>query len=201
VAYTIGITGGIGSGKTTVANLFGELGATVVDTDLISHQVTNVGQPALVAIREQLGPEYLDDTGALDRSKVRQRVFSDPSARKVLESIVHPLIRSETLRQIEASRGPYTLLVVPLLIEKDGYKGLVDRVLVVDCQENQQIARTMARSGLRADEVRAIMASQASRNARLQAADDVIENTADLGATLRDVERLHALYSQLGAKA
>jgi dephospho-CoA kinase len=200
VIYTVGLTGGIGSGKSTVADQFSAMGVGVVDTDLISHAVTSAGQPALTLIREQLGADYLLPNGTLNRDRLRQRVFADQEARRALEAILHPLIHQEALRQLAESSGPYALLVVPLLIEKGGYRGVLQRVLVVDCPEEIQLARTMARSQLGAEEVRAIMATQATRSARLRVADDVIDSSGDRAAVGRQVAALHALYlRQAGA--
>jgi dephospho-CoA kinase len=201
VIYTVGLTGGIGSGKSTVADQFSDLGVCVVDTDLISHSLTSAGQPALTLIRQQLGADYLLPNGTLDRDRLRQRVFADQETRRELETIVHPLIHREVLRQLAESNGPYALLVVPLLIEKRGYRDLLQRILVVDCPEEIQVARTMARSRLSAEQVRAIMAAQATRSARLSEADDVIDSSGDRAAMRGQVESLHALYERLARDA
>jgi dephospho-CoA kinase len=190
----IGLTGGIGSGKSTVADLFKERGVTVLDSDVISHQLTQHGGAAIAAIRAAFGDSYIGDNGALDRPKMRQRIFSDPEAKRRLEAILHPLIRAQMLSPAAA---PYLLLVIPLLFETAGYNGRVQRTLVVDCPEETQIERTMRRSGLSAQEVRAIMAQQITRAERLQRADDVIRNDADMENLHRQVERLHQRYQAL----
>jgi dephospho-CoA kinase len=190
----VGITGGVGCGKSTVAKLFETLGAGVVDTDEISHQLTQPGQPALRHIRARFGEEVIAADGGLNRSRTRELVFADVEARRDLESILHPLIRAEAARLVAAARTPYVVLVVPLLVETQGYRDLVARVLVVDCDERLQVERTMHRSSLTAEQVRAVMSSQVSREARLRAADDVIENNGGLGELAEQVKALHARY-------
>jgi dephospho-CoA kinase len=194
VRLCVGLTGGIGCGKSKAADMFAELGADVVDTDAIAHELTGPGGSAMAAVGHAFGPEYLRDDGALNRERMRALVFSDPSEKVRLESILHPLIRSESRRRIEASSAPYVLLVVPLLIETGGYKDEVDRILVVDCDESTQVARTMARSRLSEEEVRRIMSTQASRTKRLQSANDVISNDGDMDALRSQVEVLHRHY-------
>ncbi len=194
MSYRIGLTGGIGSGKSTVAALFAECGATVIDSDAISHRLTQLGGAAIAAIRAAFGDDYIDTDGALDRARMRQRVFSDPAARLQLEAILHPLIRAQMLAQAAASTAPYLLLVVPLLFETAGYLSLVQRTLVVDCTEAQQVARAMQRSGLDEQTVRAIMATQMPRAERLRRADDVIQNNGSPGDLRRQVEQLHRRY-------
>ncbi|TCS36909.1 dephospho-CoA kinase [Paucimonas lemoignei] len=196
-AFTVGLTGGIGSGKTTVANMFAARGAAVIDTDQIAHQLTKPGGIAIPAIAAQFGQDYIASTGALDRARMRETVFADPAAKQRLEAILHPLIRSECEREALAAQGPYTMLVVPLLVESGDWKKRVARVLVVDCPEEQQIVRVMDRNGLSEAQVRAIMANQATRQQRLAAADDVILNDGDAAALEPQVERLHTLYSAL----
>ena len=198
---SIGLTGGIGSGKSTVAALFKECGVTVIDSDVISHQLTQAGGGAIAAIRAAFGDSYIDANGALDRQKMRQLVFSDPIAKQRLEGILHPLIRVQMLAQVRAantdhsaSASPYLLLVVPLLFETQNYRGLVQRTLAVDCAETTQIARAMRRSGLSEHEVRAIMAQQITRVERLRCADDIIQNDADPDALRLEVEQLHQRY-------
>src|SRR5258706_10470904 len=173
MALVIALTGGIGSGKTSVANLLAELGATVIDTDEIAHEFTAAGQPGARRIGEAFGEEYLDATGALDRKCMRELVFADAAAKQRLESLLHPLIRAEVKTRIENAAKkpreavPYIVIVVPLLIETGAYRKLARRVLVVDCDEPQQIARVMHRSGLTPAAVKAIMANQVSREDRL----------------------------------
>lgn len=179
MSFVVGLTGGIGSGKTTVADFFAELGAAVVDTDVIAHELTGPRGAAIPQIVESFGPAVLRSDGSLDRTVMRQRCFSDPDARKRLESILHPMIRRESAERCErADHAPYVVLVVPLLIESGAYRERIDRLLVVDCDEAQQISRVMARSGLTEREVREIMATQISRAERLAAADDVVTNGA-----------------------
>ena len=199
--FTIGLTGGIGSGKTTVANLFGELGASLVDTDAIAHALTAPEGLAIAPIRAHFGDEFIDARGAMDRGRMRHHVFSHPNARHALEAILHPLIRSETLRQAEAATGSYVIFVVPLLVESGTWVGRASRILVVDCPEEEQIARVMQRNGLQRDEVEAIMAAQASRQARLAVADDIIDNGGDNAALPDQVSALHARYLTLAGAA
>ena len=197
--FSVGITGGIGSGKTTVANLFGAQGAAVVDTDLIAHALTAPGGAAMPAIAAAFGSGFVTADGALNRPAMRAHVFDDPYARKRLEAILHPQIRVETMRAAAAATGSYLLYVVPLLVESGSWRGRVDRILVVDCPEALQLARVMQRSGLRSEEVHAIMATQATRAQRLQAADDVIVNDGDSGALLPQVIQCHGRYLALAA--
>jgi dephospho-CoA kinase len=194
---TVGMTGGIGSGKSVAADHFRGLGAEVIDTDQIAHELTRPGSPALAEIRADLGDEVFTDDGRLERGRLRAKVFSDPQARIRLEAILHPLIRAEVLRRIAASGAPYRIVVVPLLFETGAYRDVVDRVLVVDCPEGRQIERTMRRSGLSAEDVRAIMATQAPRAQRLKEADDVLYNDGHLDSLRREVEKLHQVYLSL----
>ncbi len=193
----VGLTGGIGSGKSTVADLFAERGATIVDTDLISHQLTGPGGAAIGAIRDAFGASVVRADGALDRDAMRERAFGDPQARSRLESILHPMIRAESLRQIEAADGPYVVHVVPLLVESGGRSGRFDRVLVVDCPVEVQVERVMRRSGLTAERVATILAAQASREQRLAAADDVIDNAGAPDRLPAQVDAMHARYLRL----
>ena len=195
--FCIGLTGGIGSGKSSAAKIFQELGAAVVDTDQIAHELTRRGGAAIAAIADHFGADCIAADGSLDRSKMRRLVFADPKAKRKLEAILHPLIRRESRARIAAAQQPYVLVVVPLLLETGAYRELIKRVLVVDCDEARQIARTVRRSGLAIDEVRAIMAAQLPRAERLTAADDVLHNDADIDALRRQVEILHAKYLAL----
>jgi len=195
--FSIGLTGGIGSGKTTVADLFGERGAALIDTDAIAHQLTVPGGAAIDAIRAAFGDDFIGADGAMDRARMRAHVFADIGARKRLEAILHPLIRSETARAAQEARGAYLIFVVPLLVESAQWRSRTSRVLVVDCSEEVQIARVMQRNGMTRAQVEAIMAAQATRAERLAAADDVIENNGDTAALLPQIERLHALYLSL----
>ena len=198
MSFVVGLTGGIGSGKTTVADFFAELGAAVVDTDVIAHELTGPRGAAIPQIVESFGPAVLRSDGSLDRTVMRQRCFSDPDARKRLESILHPMIRRESAECCErADHAPYVVLVVPLLIESGAYRERIDRLLVVDCDEAQQISRVMARSGLTEREVREIMATQISRAERLAAADDVVTNGASRDALQAQVIVLHRRYMEL----
>lgn len=198
MSFVVGLTGGIGSGKTTVADFFAELGAAVVDTDVIAHELTGPRGAAIPQIVESFGPAVLRSDGSLDRTVMRQRCFSDPDARKRLESILHPMIRRESAERCErADHAPYVVLVVPLLIESRAYRERIDRLLVVDCDEAQQISRVMARSGLTEREVREIMATQISRAERLAAADDVVTNGASRDALQAQVIVLHRRYLEL----
>jgi dephospho-CoA kinase len=197
----VGVTGGIGSGKTTAVNLFEKLGASVVDTDAIAHALTQPGGAAIPAISEHFGTAYVQPDGGLDRGAMRARVFSDPAARRELEGILHPMIQERSKAQVEAASGPYVLLVVPLLVEGGSYRSTVDRVLVIDCDEAQQVERVRRRSGLSEGQVRAIMATQATRAQRLQAADDVIHNDAGESELAERVRALHARYLSLAGHA
>lgn len=192
--FCIGLTGGIGSGKSSAARIFRELGAAVVDTDEIAHDLTRPGGAAIPAIRGRFGADYLMADGGLDRAKMRRLAFTDAVARTHLESILHPQIRSEAQARIAAAQQPYVLVVVPLLLETGAYRELIGRVLVIDCDEEQQIARAMKRSALSRDEVCTIMAAQLPRARRLAAADDVLHNDADLEALRRQTQALHAQY-------
>ncbi|CAN0618364.1 dephospho-CoA kinase [Burkholderia multivorans] len=193
--FAVGLTGGIGSGKTTVADLFAARGASIVDTDLIAHRITAPGGLAMPGIAQAFGAEYVAADGSLDRAKMRARVFSDDTARRRLEAITHPLIRAETERESRAAQGAYLMFVVPLLVESGNWKARVDRVLVVDCEVETQIARVMRRNGFTREQVEAIVARQASRDARLAAADDVIVNDAASHDTLAaQVDALHLRY-------
>jgi dephospho-CoA kinase len=199
MTFIVGLTGGIGSGKSAAASLFEELGALVVDTDAIAHELTAPGGTAIEPIRKAFGEEVIASSGALDRAAMRRKVFTDPEAKARLEAILHPMIRAEADRRSAASRAPYVVLVVPLLVESGGYRNRVLRVAVVDCPEEMQVARVMTRSGLSADEARAIMAAQVDRKDRLAAADDVIDNGGDLAALRSQVEALHRKYKEMAA--
>ena len=192
--YVVAITGGIGSGKTTVANQFAALGIEVVDADLIAREVVAPGTPALAAITSHFGPEILTEQGLLDRRVLRERIFSDQAAKSWLNALLHPIIRSEMLRQCAAVSSPYCLLVVPLLVE-NRLTGLANRVLVVDVDEATQIERTCRRDGVDQEQAQAILAAQASRTERLAAADDILDNrTADKMAIRAQILSLHQTY-------
>ena len=194
MAFTVGLTGGIGSGKTTVAELFVSQGAGLVDTDEISRRLTAPAQPAVAEIARKFGPQFVAEDGSLDRVRMRNLVFADLSARKDLEAIVHPLIRQESTRQIQESTAPYVVVVVPLLIETGAYRGMIGRILVVDCEPETQVRRVMERSRLSRNEVLSIIASQVSRQQRLREADDIIQNDDDLESLPAQVNPLHLRY-------
>jgi dephospho-CoA kinase len=196
-SFSVGLTGGIGCGKTTVATMFAARGAAVIDTDLIAHRLTAPGGIAIPAIKTQFGDDFITSTGALDRARMRAFVFADPTAKKRLEAILHPLIRKECERDAASAHGTYLLFVVPLLLETGSWRQRVSRILVVDCPEQQQIIRVMDRNGWSEPQVRAIIAAQATREERLAAADDVVFNDGDPAALAPQIDRLHALYCSL----
>jgi dephospho-CoA kinase len=193
----IGLTGGIGSGKSTVADLFAARGATLVDTDAIAHALTATGGAAIPAIRAAFGDAVIGQDGALDRARMREIAFSDPDARRRLESILHPMIGQCCDRMIARAEGEYTIVVVPLLVESGRWRDRIDRLLVVDCPVEVQVARVMTRSHLSRERVESIIAVQASRQARLAVADDVIDNGADATALPPQVDALHRRYLEL----
>ena len=201
MSFVVGLTGGIGSGKSAAAAEFERLGATVVDTDAIAHELTQAGGAAIPEVERLFGKDLIGHGGAMDRRKMRDRVFADPAAKKALEALLHPLIRQESGRRIRSASGPYVIHVVPLLIESPDYRTRVDRVLVVDAPEELQIARVRRRSGLSEAEVRAIVAAQAARAERLAAADDVIENRGTIEALREQVAALHRKYLEYGQAA
>jgi len=198
MTLVVGLTGGIGSGKSAVADAFGRLGAPVVDTDAIAHELSAAGAPGQRAVLAAFGPSAARDDGSLDRAWLRERAFADPKFRVELEALLHPLIREEATLRVAKWQDPYGLLVVPLLLERGGRaRARVDRVLVVDCPEETQVARAMARSGLSAGQVRAIMAAQRSRASRLAQADDVLDNSGSFAAIEPQVASLNRLYRRL----
>ena len=199
MALVVGLTGGIGSGKSAAADAFARLGATVVDTDAIAHELTSPGGAAVAEVRRLFGKAFIDASGAMDRKRMRDLVFSDAEEKQRLEALLHPMIRAESARRSAAATGPYTLLVVPLLVESAGYRERVGRVLVVDCPEAIQITRVRQRSGLPEEEVRRIIASQVQREKRLAAADDVIDNSGPVSALQQQVVKLHETYLKLAA--
>ena len=201
MSFVVGLTGGIGSGKSAAATEFERLGATVVDTDAIAHELTGSGGRAIPDVERLFGKEVIGASGAMDRKRMRDRVFADPVARKALESLLHPMIREESQRRIAAAGGAYVMHVIPLLVESADYRLRVDRVLVIDVPEEVQIERVRARSGLSEAEVRAIVASQATRAARLAAADDVIENRGTIDALRKQVAAYHRKYLEYSGAA
>ncbi|MGF6997864.1 dephospho-CoA kinase [Paraburkholderia sp. GAS32] len=200
--FAVGLTGGIGSGKSTVADLFAAHGVPLVDTDLIAHRITAPHGIAMPQIAAEFGNSFVAADGSLDRTRMRTLVFSDDGARKRLEGITHPLIRAETEREQREAQGPYVIVVVPLLVESGSWKTRVNRVLTVDCSVETQISRVMSRNGFSREQVLAIIARQATREARLAAADDIIDNDNDnapLDALKTQVDAQHRVYLSLAS--
>ena len=189
----IGLTGGIASGKSTVADMFAALDIAIIDTDLIAREIVAPGEPALDEIRHEFGDSVFDDEGNLDRSAMRQIIFADPDAKARLESIMHPRIQAVTYERAASAGGRYQIIAVPLLTQSP-IRDFVDRVLVVDCDEKTQIRRLVARDNESEGQARRMLAAQASRDERLEIADDVIRNDGDLEATLQQVQTLHHRY-------
>lgn len=195
--YIVGLTGGIGSGKSAAAECFRQHGIEIVDADAVAHELTGPQGAAMAAIAAAFGPQVVAANGALDRAAMRQLAFADPAARQRLEQILHPVIRRTCAARCAAAVSPYALLVVPLLIESGIYRQRCQRLVVVDCPEETQIARVMTRSGLARAEIERIMAAQASRAERLAAADDVIDNSGAVAALAPQIAALHAKYLEL----
>ncbi len=200
MGYTVALTGGIGSGKSTVADEFAHLGVTVIDADIIARQVVEPGTPALLAIAERFGPQMINDDGSLNRRRLRERIFAHSEDKAWLNALLHPLIQQETRRQMQASTSPYLLWVVPLLVE-NRLTDKADRVLVVDVPKETQIERTIRRDGVCREHAEHILAAQATREQRLAAADDVIENMGSADAVASHVARLHDKYLMLASQA
>ena len=198
--FVVGLTGGIGSGKSAAADCFAARGVAVVDTDAIAHELTAVGGAAMPALLAEFGPEVAAPDGALDRACVRRLVFADPAARGRLEAILHPLIRTLSDKRCRDALSAYVILAVPLLVESGTYRERCNRIVAVDCPESLQISRVMARSKLSEVEVRAIMAAQASREVRLAVADDVLDNGGDLHHLEIQVADLHRKYLRLSSQ-
>ncbi len=199
MTLVVGLTGGIGSGKSAVADAFAARGVEITDTDRLAHTLTAAGAPGFAAVVAVFGRGVVAADGTLDRGALRRIVFADPEARARLEDLLHPLIRAAARRECANWTGPYGLLVVPLLFERGGLADVVERTLVVDCPEDEQVTRVMKRSGLAADEVRAIMAAQLSRSARVARADDVLDNSGPASAIAPQVAELDRKYRALAA--
>jgi dephospho-CoA kinase len=197
LSFVVALTGGIGSGKTAVSDLLHQLGAAVVDTDVIARALTAPNGDAMVAIAARFGQDMVAPDGGLDRAKMRARAFADAQAKRDLEAILHPIIRLRAADLVAKADAPYVVLVVPLLVETGAYRDIADRVLVVDCPEPLQIERTMARSGLSRSDAERIVAAQAPRAARLAIADDVIANDSGLDELAARVGDLHQRYLAL----
>jgi dephospho-CoA kinase len=198
--FRVGLTGGIASGKSTAAKFFGALGVPIIDTDQLARDVVEPGQPPLERLVERFGPSILTDDGHLDRPALRNIVFSDPKARADLEALTHPAIGAAVEARSAEVGGIYQILVIPLLVEKS-LGSQLDRVVVVDCDEELQIRRLQARDGSTLEQARAILNAQTSRSARLKAAHDVIKNDGDMSAVRDQVEKLHARYLELAQQA
>jgi len=191
----VGLTGGIGSGKTSVANAFAERGASIVDTDAIAHQLTAPGGSAIAALEARFGKDMITAQGAMDRSKMRALIFSDAHQKLQLEAILHPMIRAEVARQTLEATGAYIIYVVPLLVETGHWK--FSRILVIDCDEEQQIQRVMHRDGLSKNLILSIIQQQATRAQRLAIATDVLRNQDTFETLIPEIDRLHKIYSEL----
>jgi len=194
MTYVVALTGGIGSGKSAASDLFGRLGAGIVDTDAIAHALTGPGGAAMAEIRRCFGDEVVAADGRLDRARMRVLAFTRPEARRQLEQILHPLIRDRARSDIAASTAPYVVLVVPLLVETGAWREVADRIAVVDCSRETQVERTMRRSQLTRETVLTILDAQATRDQRLAVADDVIDNSGEPAALEPQVRRLHERY-------
>jgi len=200
LTFRVALTGGIASGKSTVADLFAALGVPVIDTDVIAREVVEPGRPALAQVAEAFGADVLDAGGCLDRKRMRERIFADADARRRLQAILHPAIRAEMERQSQAAGGPYQVLVIPLLAE-GGRRDHVDRVLLVDVPEELQIQRVMWRDGVSHQKAQASLDAQATRAQRLEMADDVLRNTGRVDDLREQVAKLHQRYLALAASA
>jgi len=194
-AYRVALTGGIACGKSTVANLFAALGIIIVDTDLLAREVVAPGSPLLAQVAEHFGPQVLQPDGSLDRARLRDIVFANPAERQWLEQLTHPAIRELTDRRCAKAKGPYVMVAIPLLVETGG-TARFDRVLVVDCDPAIQLARLQARDGSTREQAARMLAAQVTREQRLAAADDVIQNNGDIAALRDQVEKLHLMYSK-----
>ncbi len=196
----VGLTGGIASGKSTAAAFFRARGVPVIDADQVARDVVAPGTPGLAAVAAAFGPGVLQADGTLDRKRLRELVFADPTQRRRLEAILHPLIRDEIRARLAKASGPYCILDVPLLIESPALRALAQRVLVIDVPVELQVARLMQRDGMTAAQCEAMLAAQASRERRLEGADDVVDNAGDLTALQRQLESMHARYLELAGR-
>ncbi|MBP6058661.1 MAG: dephospho-CoA kinase [Nitrosomonas sp.] len=200
MTFVVGLTGGIGCGKSSTSQIFSDLEIDVIDTDVISRELTQSGGSAIQMIQNTFGDVFITADGALDRNKMRNLIFSCGDARLKLEEIMHPLILEETLLQAKQTHSPYIIIVIPLLFETNDYDNIVQRTVVVDCDEQQQLSRTMTRSHLSGEKVKAIMVTQLSREARLKKADDVIINNQDIEHLRMQALQLHYKYLILSEK-
>lgn len=200
MTFVVGLTGGIGCGKSSASEIFSDLGIDVIDTDVISRELTQSGGSAIRMIQNTFGDAFITADGSLDRNKMRNLIFSRGDARLKLEEILHPLILEETFLQAKQTYSPYIIIVIPLLFETNDYDNIVQRTVVVDCDEPQQLSRTMTRSHLSEEKVRAIMVTQFSREARLKKADDIIINNQDIDHLRMQVLQLHYKYLMLSEK-
>lgn len=198
--FVVGLTGGVGSGKSTVADLFVAKGIVLVDTDAIAHELTGPDGAAMQALVAEFGPAVVNEEGALDRAVMRQMVFADRDARTRLESILHPRIRQISADRCRLAASPYVILAVPLLVESGGFRQSCNRIVTVDCPESLQIERVVARNSFSVDEVKAIMAAQSTRAQRLAAADDVVFNDGGLDVLCEQVDALHQKYLRFSAE-
>lgn len=196
----VGLTGGIAAGKSTATAFFQERGVPVIDADEVARDVVAAGTPGLAAVAAAFGAQILQANGTLDRRRLREVVFADPAERRRLEAILHPLIQTEIRTRLQQVRGPYCILAVPLLIESAALRALVHRVLVIDVPEEVQLARLMQRDGMSAEQCHAMLAAQASRARRLEAADDVVDNATDVTALQRQLDSVHARYLELAGQ-
>ncbi len=197
MVFIVGLTGGIGSGKSSAGHYFSALGIDVIDTDQIAQELTQPQGPAIIPIKNRFGDDFITADGALDRKKMRSQIFSNSASRQKLETILHPLIREEVSRRIALTRSCYIIIMIPLLFETTDYHHMIQRILVIDCDEQDQITRTMARSQLTQQTIYAIMATQISRQERLQKADDIITNNQDMAYLKKQVIDLHKKYLML----
>ena len=197
MTFVVGLTGGIGCGKSSASQFFSDLGIDVIDTDIIARQLTQPNGSAISLIQNTFGSSVITADGALDRNKMRDLVFANSESRHKLEQILHPLILKAVIRRIKQSQAPYVIVVIPLLFETNDYNHLIQHILVIDCDEQQQLLRTMERSNLSEQKVRSIMATQVARETRIQKADDVILNNQDIEYLKAQILLLHHKYLAL----